>query len=84
MSLTTPAAVAPAPGGLSMSLAEGVFTVAWEAVAGADRYEAQYRMEGSGEDWAAVGTTTATVLTYSPRGRADMQLDVRVQGTGAR
>ena len=56
-----------APGGVSVSLSEGIFTIGWEPVAGAGLYEAQYLIEGDGSDWAGVGTTTATLLTYSPK-----------------
>ena len=56
----------PAPQGLGASLTGGTFSLSWSPVAGAAHYEAQYLIAGSGEDWASVGTTTATVLTYSP------------------
>ena len=57
----------PAPAGLSASLADGTFTIGWDAVAGAALYEAQHRVAGSGDGWSVVGTTTATLLTYSPQ-----------------
>ena len=57
----------PAPSGLSASLADGTFTIGWVAVAGAAHYEAQHQVAGSGASWAVVGTTTATLLTYSPQ-----------------
>ena len=57
---------APAPAGLSASLADGTFTIGWDAVVGAAHYEAQHRVAGSGAGWMVVGTTTATLLTYSP------------------
>ena len=57
-----------APEGLSVSLANGEFSITWDAVNGADRYEAQYRISGFGGDWASVATTTAAVLTFSPDG----------------
>ena len=56
----------PAPSGLSVSLADGTFTIGWDAVAGAALYEAQHRVAGSGAGWMVVGTTTATLLTYIP------------------
>ena len=57
---------APAPSGLSASLADGIFTIGWGAVAGAALYEAQHQVAGSGAGWTVVGTTTSTLLTYSP------------------
>lgn len=39
----------PAPEGLSISLSEGTFTLTWSVLDGAARYEAQHRIEGSGE-----------------------------------
>ena len=77
----------PAPGGLSVSLAEDTFTIGWDAVTGAALYEAQHRVAGSGEDWAGVGTTTATLLTYSPEGDltcgTTYEFRVRAYGDGA-
>ena len=58
----------PAPQDLSVSLADGAFTITWSAVTGAGEYEAQYRISDSGEDWASVETTTATVVAFSPEG----------------
>ena len=58
----------PAPQGLSVSLADDSFSITWSALTGAGEYEAEYRISGSGEDWASVETTTATVVTFSPEG----------------
>ena len=58
----------PAPQDLSVSLADGAFTITWSALTGAGQYEAQYRISDSGEDWASVETTTATVVAFSPEG----------------
>ena len=57
----------PAPAILSASLADSTFTIGWDAVAGAAHYEAQHRVAGSGGGWSVVGTTTATLLTFSPQ-----------------
>ena len=56
----------PAPSGLSVSLAEGTFTITWTALDGAARYEVQHRVEGSGDDWTSLPETTGTSVTYSP------------------
>ena len=58
----------PAPQGLSASLADVTFSIGWNPVAGSAYYEAQSVIAGSGADWESVGTTTATVLTYTPSG----------------
>ena len=76
----------PAPGGLSASLSDDAFTVAWTAVEGAGLYEVQYRTDGSGEDWASAATTTAAGLTYSPDGgpscETTYEFQVRAYGDG--
>ena len=58
----------PAPVGLGVSLASSTFTVTWGAVSGAGYYEVQERTDGPGGEWARVGATTATTLTYSLSG----------------
>ena len=58
----------PAPESLSVTLADGAFSLTWSDVTGAGRYEAQYRIGGTEDDWASAATTTATVLTFSPDG----------------
>ena len=58
----------PAPEGLSVSLADDAFSITWGEVTGAARYEPQYRISGSGDDWASVETTEDTISTLSPDG----------------
>ena len=57
---STPTPMPPAPQGLSVSLENGTFSRAWSAVTGAARYESQYRISGSEEEWAEVETTEGT------------------------
>ena len=57
-----------APVGVSVSVTEGAFSIAWSAVSGADMYEVQYRTGGSDSDWASAGTAAASPLTFSPEG----------------
>ena len=59
---------APSPGGLSVSVVDGAFTIAWSAVTGASRYEVEYRTSGSNDDWVSVATTGETSATYSSEG----------------
>ena len=59
---------APAPGGLSATLAAGTFTVTWSAVTGAEEYEVQHRITGSDDDWASLPAVTGTSTTYTPAG----------------
>ena len=58
----------PTPGGLSVTLLSGTFTIGWDAVTGAAEYEAQYRVSGSVDGWTALPATTGTSATYSPSG----------------
>ena len=58
----------PAPQGLSASLSDGTFTVTWDAVNGANRYEAQHRVQGSGDEWTSLPAATGTSSEYSPSG----------------
>ena len=55
----------PAPDGVSVSLADGTFSIGWDAVNGAARYEAQHRTSGSGADWTALPETTGTSASFS-------------------
>ena len=59
---------APAPGGLNATLADGTFTVTWSAVTGAEEYEVQHRLSGSGDDWESLAAVTGTTDTYTPAG----------------
>ncbi|MCY3602066.1 MAG: cadherin domain-containing protein [Chloroflexi bacterium] len=58
--------VPPAPASLTASLANGVFTLTWDAVAGADRYRLRYRAAAQ-DAWTdltdAVATDTSASLT---------------------
>ena len=76
----------PAPQGLSVTLADDTFSINWNPVTGASRYEAQHHIVGSEDDWASVGTTTSAVLTYSPVDGAECgttyEFRVRAYGDG--
>ena len=58
----------PAPGGLSVTLSSGTFTITWNAVMGAAEYEAEYQVSGSADGWAGLPATTGTSVPYSPAG----------------
>ena len=77
----------PAPESLSLTLTDGAFSLTWSDVTGAGRYEAQYRIGGTEDDWASAATTTATVLTFSPDGgpacETTYEFRVRAYGDGA-
>ena len=77
----------PAPESLGVTLADGAFTLTWSAVRGAGRYEVQYRIGVTEDDWASAATTTATVLAFSPDGGpvcgTGYEFRVRAYGDGA-
>ena len=75
---------APIPMGLSVSLSEGVFTIRWSALDGAEQYRAQYRVGGSESEWSDVGTTTDTSIAVSPEDgvSCDTTHEFRVQARG--
>ncbi len=56
----------PAPDGMSASLADGSFTIAWDAMTGADQYDVEHRVKVAAAEWSSAGTTAETTLTYSP------------------
>ena len=74
-----------APGNLSVSLAGDVFTIGWDAVSGAARYEAQHRASET-DDWTALPETDSTNATYTPEGapacETTYQFRVRSYGNG--
>ena len=54
----------PPPENLSVALADKTFTITWDTLAGADRYEVHQRT-GDGE-WETLGGVAGTTMTYSP------------------
>ena len=77
----------PAPEGLSVSVAQGRFTLTWNTVPGADRYEAQYRVVAAEGNWISLGTTgsatAALTLSSTPVCGTKYEFRVRAQGDGA-
>ena len=75
----------PAPEGLSASLTDGVFSLSWNAVSGADEYEVQYRASAE-EAWVALPAVTDTRATFTPAGGTvcgtTYQFQVRSHGDG--
>ena len=59
----------PAPGNLEATLANGTFSLRWDAVTGAARYEAQYTTDAADVatvTWTALAAVTTTTQTYAP------------------
>ena len=56
----------PAPENLDVSLANGTFSLSWDALSGAANYEPQYRTGDSDDDWIELPTVTDTNTTFSP------------------
>ena len=57
----------PAPDGVDLALADATFTVTWDAVSGADKYEPQYQTV-TGDEWTALPETEEISTTYTPDG----------------
>ena len=76
----------PVPTGLTVSLADGVFSLTWDAVTGAAKYEAQWRTDAADAVWTALTETTAAATTYTPAGGpacgTEYQFRVRAYGDG--
>ena len=81
----------PAPTGLGATLADGTFTITWDAVDGAARYEAQYTTDDAEAEvvtWTALAEVTALTATYAPAGGPECSTEyrfrVRAYGNGER
>ena len=76
----------PAPTGLSVSLADGTFSLSWDAVTGAAKYEGQWRTGAAGSQWAALPETTGLGAAYAPEGgpacSTEYRFRVRAYGDG--
>ena len=62
----------PVPEGLSATLANGTFSIAWDAVSGADQYEVQYRTSPEAA-WLDVTDTDATDTSATPSAACSTQ-----------
>ena len=67
----------PAPTGLTVTLAEGVFTISWTAVDGAAKYEAQHKTTAADSQWTALPETTGLSATYAPADGPDCSTEYR-------
>ena len=59
----------PAPATLAATLAAGTFSLSWDAVKGAEKYEAEVTTDAADAatvTWTALAETTATTQTYRP------------------
>ena len=79
-----------APTGLSATLADDTFTLAWTAVTGAAKYEAQTTTDAADAatvTWTALPEVTTTETTYAPTGGATCgttyRFRVRAYGDGS-
>ena len=79
----------PAPGNLSATLLSGTFTLSWDAVTGATKYEAQHTTDASDAGtvtWTALTETTGTTQDYTPAGgvacNTEYRFRVRAYGDG--
>ena len=61
----------PAPTGLGVTLADDTFSLSWDAVTGASKYEAQYTTDAADTatvTWTALPEVTTATATYTPAG----------------
>ena len=76
----------PAPSGLSVTLADGAFTISWTALDGAAKYEAQHKTDAADSQWTALPETTDVSATYAPADGpdcgAEYRFRVRAYGDG--
>ena len=83
--MDVPEGLPPAPERLSASLADGTFSLTWDAVSGTDQYEVQYRT-GTEESWVALPAVTDTSATFTPEGGpacgTTYEFQVRAYGDG--
>ena len=80
-----PAGAVGAPAGLSASLAEGAFSLTWNAVTGAGLYEAQHTTDAAGAEsvtWTALEAVTVSTQTYTPAVTPACDDDLPVPGAG--
>jgi hypothetical protein len=57
----------PAPDGVDLALADGVFTITWDVVSGTDKYEAHHQTV-TGDEWTALPETEEISTTHTPAG----------------
>ena len=57
----------PAPDGVELALADATFTITWDVVSGADKYEAHHQTV-TGDEWTALPETEEISTTYTPDG----------------
>ena len=69
----TPTDPPPGPTGVNASLAGGVFTISWDAVAWATNYLVEHRTGGEQGTWASVATGTPTSLVSGSKNHGDMR-----------
>ena len=53
---------------MNLALTNGVFTINWDAVSGADNYEADHRITIANGARTALPETTGTNTTHTPAG----------------
>ena len=58
----------PSPSGVNLALTNGVFTINWDAVSGAEKYEAQHQPGGTVDEWPALPETEELTITHTPGG----------------
>ena len=75
-----------APAGLTATLDAGTFTLTWDELAGAAKYEAQHKTDEADSEWTALPETTTLTQTYTPAGGEECgttyQFRVRAFGDG--
>ena len=79
----------PSPGNLGVTLSSGTFTLSWDVVTGAAKYEAQHTTDAADAatvTWTALSETTGTTQDYAPAGGVacgtEYRFRVRAYGDG--
>ena len=70
----------PAPGSLDATLSSGTFTLTWDAVTGAVKYEAQHTTDAADAatvTWTALAETTGRTQDYTPAGGVTCSTEYR-------
>ena len=73
-----------APTGLTVTLADGTFTISWTALDGAAKYEVQHKTDAEDSEWTALPEACRRHPDLHPGGRRGLRDHLPVPGEGLR